>query len=272
MRRRALFIEELCHSISAGNPSDSLQGRAAHGWVATLVASRLARLPPEQVNVVRAAAVIATRCRTGCWCRLAAARRIRPRCGAGDAIFFMLRRRPWASLQTWHHQGCGVRVHWPARAPGIAPACRNYAAGAFRTDDREDTLEALAYHSRVRAIGRMRLIMPNAPAIRPWPRSHWIVRSRNIRSPWKRWTCAESFARAVVALVSTGQQTGHGQHIRSPVAQRRCHVYERAVALAGSLAMRACWHARILARLYVLRLRTISGGRDACATCIGRRP
>jgi len=53
-----LFIEELCHSISAGNPSDSLQGRATHGWVATLVASRLARLPPEQVNVVRAAAVI----------------------------------------------------------------------------------------------------------------------------------------------------------------------------------------------------------------------
>jgi class 3 adenylate cyclase len=53
-----LYIEELCHSASANNLSEALQGRATQGWVATLVASRLARLPPEQVNVVRAAAVI----------------------------------------------------------------------------------------------------------------------------------------------------------------------------------------------------------------------
>ncbi len=53
-----LFIEELCHSVSAGSPSYSLEGRGAQGWVATLVASRLARLPPEEVSVVRAAAVI----------------------------------------------------------------------------------------------------------------------------------------------------------------------------------------------------------------------
>jgi len=52
-----LFIEELCHSVSAGNP-DSWEGRGTQGWVGTLVASRLARLPPGQVSVVRAAAVI----------------------------------------------------------------------------------------------------------------------------------------------------------------------------------------------------------------------
>ena len=52
-----LFIEELCHSVSADRV-DLWEGRATQGWVGTLVASRLARLPPEQVGVVRAAAVI----------------------------------------------------------------------------------------------------------------------------------------------------------------------------------------------------------------------
>jgi tetratricopeptide (TPR) repeat protein len=53
-----LFIEELCHSASAEDVFHSFEGRGPQGWVATLVASRLARLPAEQMNVVRAAAVV----------------------------------------------------------------------------------------------------------------------------------------------------------------------------------------------------------------------
>ena len=53
-----LFIEELCHSVSAESPAYAWEGRGMQGWVGTLVASRLARLPPEQADVVRAAAVI----------------------------------------------------------------------------------------------------------------------------------------------------------------------------------------------------------------------
>ena len=52
-----LFIEELCHSVAANDPA-SFEMRSKQGWIATLVASRLARLPPDQANVVRAAAVI----------------------------------------------------------------------------------------------------------------------------------------------------------------------------------------------------------------------
>ncbi|MCA1414014.1 AAA family ATPase [Bradyrhizobium sp. NBAIM20] len=52
-----LFIEELCHSIAANDPA-SFEARSKQGWIATLVASRLARLPPDEAKVVRAAAVI----------------------------------------------------------------------------------------------------------------------------------------------------------------------------------------------------------------------
>jgi len=53
-----LFIEELCHSASADHLSAAIEGRGSQGWLATLVASRLARLPADQADVVRAAAVI----------------------------------------------------------------------------------------------------------------------------------------------------------------------------------------------------------------------
>lgn len=53
-----LFIEELCHSVSADNLSEAKAGLGTQGWLATLVASRLARLPKDQADVVRAAAVI----------------------------------------------------------------------------------------------------------------------------------------------------------------------------------------------------------------------
>jgi len=54
-----LFIEELCHSAAAKGdrrPLESRQGGAA--WLNALVESRVARLPPAQAEIVRAAAVI----------------------------------------------------------------------------------------------------------------------------------------------------------------------------------------------------------------------
>lgn len=53
-----LFIEELCHSVSAGNLSQTLEGGGTRSWIATLMASRLARLPSAQARLVQAASVI----------------------------------------------------------------------------------------------------------------------------------------------------------------------------------------------------------------------
>ena len=145
-----LFIEELCHSISAGNPSDSLQGRGTHGWVATLVASRLARLPPEQVNVVRAAAVIGNTVPN--WLLVSA-------CGGApdqatvralaDADF--LYAAPAAGGLRFKH---GITKDAVYESIGLrerqALHQRVEIALLARSEqtDREDTLEALAYHSR----------------------------------------------------------------------------------------------------------------------------
>ena len=54
-----LFIEELCHSAAAKGdrrPLENRQGGAA--WLNALIESRVARLPPAQAEIVRAAAVI----------------------------------------------------------------------------------------------------------------------------------------------------------------------------------------------------------------------
>ena len=49
-------------------------------------------------------------------------------------------------------------------------------------------------------------------------------------------------------------------------------VFERAVALAGSLGDASVGAGALLARAHVLWLRTVSGGRDARADGIGARP
>lgn len=54
-----LFIEELCHSAAAKGdrrPLENRQGGAA--WLNALIESRVARLPPAQAEILRAAAVI----------------------------------------------------------------------------------------------------------------------------------------------------------------------------------------------------------------------
>lgn len=54
-----LFIEELCHSASAGALARAIEGRAAaKNWLASLAVTRLARLPQELSDLVRLAAVI----------------------------------------------------------------------------------------------------------------------------------------------------------------------------------------------------------------------
>ena len=54
-----LFIEELCHNVAAGEGQSPL-ARAPSGaaWLATLVESRVARLPHRQLRIVRMAAVL----------------------------------------------------------------------------------------------------------------------------------------------------------------------------------------------------------------------
>ncbi|MDA9407359.1 hypothetical protein XH80_11670 [Bradyrhizobium sp. CCBAU 45384] len=145
-----LFIEELCHSIAA-NDNDSFEMRSKQGgWIATLVASRLARLPPDQVKVVRAAAVIGN---TVPKSLLIAA------CGsepdpatlrgladadflfadpAGDALRFkhgITRDAVYDTITLHERQALHQRIEASLLA-------RSEQA------DREDTLEALAYHSR----------------------------------------------------------------------------------------------------------------------------
>jgi class 3 adenylate cyclase len=145
-----LFIEELCHSVSADSSSHSLEGRGAQGWVATLVASRLAGLPPEQVSVVRAAAVIGNAVPNGL---LVSA------CGSApdpatmralaDADF--LYADPAAGGHRFKH---GITRDAVYDSIGLrerqALHRRIEAALLSRSEqtDGEDMLEALAYHSR----------------------------------------------------------------------------------------------------------------------------
>lgn len=144
-----LFIEELCHSVSAGN-LDSWEGRGAQGWVGTLVASRLARLPPPQVDVVRAAAVIGNAVPTGL---LVSA------CG-GAPDEKTMRALADADFLYADPAGTGLRFKHGITRDAVYDSIglrerralheRIEAALLARTEqaDREDTLEALAYHSR----------------------------------------------------------------------------------------------------------------------------
>ena len=51
-----LFIEELCHA--AADSGGLVQGQSSAAWLAALVESRVGRLPPEQAQLVRVAAVV----------------------------------------------------------------------------------------------------------------------------------------------------------------------------------------------------------------------
>lgn len=144
-----LFIEELCHSVAANDPV-SFEARSKQGWIATLVASRLARLPPGEVSVVRAAAVIGNTVPHGL---LVSA------CGSepdpatvralADADF--LYADPAEGILRFKH---GITRDAVYDTIGLharqALHKRIEATLLARSEqaDREDTLEALAYHSR----------------------------------------------------------------------------------------------------------------------------
>jgi tetratricopeptide (TPR) repeat protein len=144
-----LFIEELCHSVAANDPA-SFEMRSKQGWIATLVASRLARLPADQANVVRAAAVIGNAVPNGL---LVAA------CGSepdpatvralADSDF--LYADPAGAVLHFKH---GITRDAVYDTIGLherqALHKRIQATLLLRSEqaDREDTLEALAYHAR----------------------------------------------------------------------------------------------------------------------------
>ncbi|MBR0974882.1 MULTISPECIES: ATP-binding protein [Bradyrhizobium] len=144
-----LFIEELCHSIAANDPV-SFEMRSKQGWIATLVASRLARLPPDEMNMVRAAAVIGNTVPNGllvsaCGCepdpatvRALADADFLYADPAGDVLRFkhgITRDAVYDTIGLHERQALHRRIEATllARSEQV---------------DREDTLEALAYHSR----------------------------------------------------------------------------------------------------------------------------
>jgi class 3 adenylate cyclase/tetratricopeptide (TPR) repeat protein len=145
-----LYIEELCHSVSAGNPAYSLEGRGTQGWVATLAASRLARLPAEQVRVVRAAAVVGNAVPYGLLVSACG--------GAPDQA--TMRALAEADFLFTDPVGGGLRFKHGITRDAVYDSIglrerqllhrRIEAALLARSEhtDREDTLEALAYHSR----------------------------------------------------------------------------------------------------------------------------
>lgn len=142
-----LFIEELCHSVSADNLGQAMEGRTTQGWLATLVASRLARLPQDQAAVVRAAAVVGN---------VVPARLLTSACGCApdqatiqalaDADF--LYPGPNGVLRFKH----GITRDAVYDSIGLheRTALHQRVEAALREEqaDRDDELEALAYHCR----------------------------------------------------------------------------------------------------------------------------
>ena len=142
-----LFIEELCHSVSADNP-DAWESRGTQGWIATLVASRLARLPPEQVNVVRAAAVIGNAVPNGLLVSACGSAPDQATIRALADADFLYADPAGGGLRFKHgitrdavYDSIGLRERQALHK-------RIEAALLARSEqtDREDTLEALAYH------------------------------------------------------------------------------------------------------------------------------
>ena len=217
-----LFIEELCHSASAGSP-DTWENRGTQGWIGTLVASRLARLPPEQINVVRAAAVIGNAVPNGL---LVSA------CGSVPDES-MIRALADADFLYADPAGAGLRFKHGITRDAVYDSIglrerralheRIEAALLARSEqtDREDALEALAYHSR--GAGRWESAAHYAERAGDKATAAFALdraREQYLVAMDTLDRVSESHARSIPALVSVGQQAGHGQHLRSAVADR----------------------------------------------------
>ena len=146
-----LFIEELCHSVSADQVLRMMDGgRATQSWLATLVVSRLERLPADQAAVVRAASVVGNVVPIHL---LAAACAQAPSPETLQALAD-------ADFLRSEAQGAGLRFKHGITRDAVYEAIglhertvlhqRIEAALLSAADqpEREDTLEALAYHCR----------------------------------------------------------------------------------------------------------------------------
>lgn len=146
-----LFVEELCHSASADQLQKAIEGRGAtRSWLATLVVSRLGRLPAEQAEVVRAASVVGNAASIGLLAsacgRMPSEATLRALADAdflledplGNGIRFkhgITRDAVYDAIGLHERTALHRRIE-QALLPGSAQA------------DREDMLEALAYHCR----------------------------------------------------------------------------------------------------------------------------
>ena len=146
-----LFIEELCHSVSVEQVFKRIDGHgAAQSWLATLVVSRLERLPADQVAVVRAASVVGN---------VVPARWLAAACGDApsqatlqalvDADF--LRAEPLGGKLWFKHGITRDAVYDSIGLHQRMALHRRIEAALLAGTDQpepEDTLGALAYHCR----------------------------------------------------------------------------------------------------------------------------
>ncbi|MFV0281406.1 MAG: ATP-binding protein [Rhodoblastus sp.] len=144
-----LYIEELCHLAASEKLSQAPLARGSAGWIGALVTSRLQALPEGQADIVRAAAVLGN---------VAPHRLLAAACGyepdqatmqaLEDADFLYLDAAS-GGLRFKHgitrdsvYDSIGLAQRRTLHRR-VAEALVSRASGA----DRDDTLEALAYHS-----------------------------------------------------------------------------------------------------------------------------
>lgn len=144
-----LYIEELCHLASAEKLSQALTERGRSGWIGALVTTRLQRLPEEQAEVVRAAAVVGN---------VAPYRSLIAACGhapdeetlraLADADFLFV--DPASGGLRFKHGITRDSIYESIGLTMRRTLHRRIAAAHMSRGpglDHDDTLEALAYHS-----------------------------------------------------------------------------------------------------------------------------
>ncbi len=146
-----LFIEELCHSASAGALARAIERRgAAQNWLGSLVATRLARLAQPLADLVRVAAVI------GNEVQIALVEAVIGHVPAPDALEalaqadFLYPTDSAGVLRFKHGITCDAIYQSIGLSERVALHERVLSALLARADDatHDDTIEALAHHSR----------------------------------------------------------------------------------------------------------------------------
>lgn len=141
-----LFIEEMCHSIEAGQTDPMPSDRMA--WLRTLIRSRLSRLPEDQADLVRTAAIIGNTIASWLFARV---------CGLdpGDPIVFGLAEQdfiyPGERLGTLRFKhGLTREVVYESIGPRDRAVMHMLVARALQSGapelGEEEPVEALAYH------------------------------------------------------------------------------------------------------------------------------